>query len=59
MHWWNACCLGGWHRWICIADNLNHAALRRFRLRRLCDLHDQYIHSDFDRDVAASNERRA
>lgn len=37
------CCMGGWRRAVCIADNLNHAVLRQRHVKLLCVLHDRAI----------------
>lgn len=40
---WFLCCVGGWRRIVCVLDNLNHAALRRHRIKLLCVVHDRAI----------------
>jgi hypothetical protein len=42
------CCLGGFDRALCQADNLNHFLSRRFIIKRLCDAHDRRITGEYE-----------
>jgi hypothetical protein len=41
--WGYWCCLRGRHRWVCLADNLNHLLPEGFQWRWICDRHDRLL----------------